>query len=114
MTVGEALHRRAAEHGATLGEAATAGDGRPATPTAALDLAVRTLAEHGYEPRRDGASAVLANCPFLALAEAQRDLVCGMNHALVTGVVEGIAPGTVSARLEPAPGRCCVTLAVGS
>lgn len=108
----EVLHRVAAAHGASMGGAALAVEGRPATPQAALDLAIGALAEHGYEPRREGGRTIMANCPFHALAEAQRELVCHMNHALITGLVESLGPAEVEARLEPGDNRCCVSLAV--
>ncbi|MFI7703361.1 helix-turn-helix transcriptional regulator [Nonomuraea sp. NPDC049480] len=108
----EVLHRVAAAHGASMGGAALAAEGRPATPQAALDLAAAALAEHGYEPRHEGARTIMANCPFHALAEAQRELVCHMNHALITGLVERLAPPKVAARLEPGDNRCCVSLAL--
>ncbi|WP_327589174.1 hypothetical protein OHA25_20760 [Nonomuraea sp. NBC_00507] len=47
-----------------------------------------------------------------ALAEAQRELVCHMNHALITGLVESVAPPQVEARWEPGDNRCCVSLAM--
>ncbi|GAA3578565.1 transcriptional regulator [Nonomuraea rosea] len=107
----EALGRVAAEHGAALAAAAMAAEGRPATPQAALDLAAGTLSECGYEPRGDGERTIMANCPFHALAEAHTELVCHMNHALITGLVEGLAPPAVRALLEPGDNRCCVSLA---
>ncbi|MGH9028088.1 MAG: helix-turn-helix domain-containing protein [Acidimicrobiales bacterium] len=66
------------------------------------------LAESGYEPHVTGATMALENCPFAALAEEHRALICAMNLALVEGMVEEL-PG-VSAHLDPAPERCCVTL----
>jgi predicted ArsR family transcriptional regulator len=68
------------------------------------------LASQGYEPRQDGDALVLANCPFHDLARAHTALVCGMNLALVTAVLEGLRTGGLTARLEPADGRCCVTI----
>jgi predicted ArsR family transcriptional regulator len=54
---------------------------------------------------------VLANCPFHALAERHRPLVCGMNLDLLTGVAEGLGvDGRLLPRLEPAEGMCCVRL----
>ncbi|MGP3911298.1 helix-turn-helix transcriptional regulator [Nonomuraea sp. 10N515B] len=108
----EVLRRVAAEHGAAIGGGAVSAEGRPATPQAALDLAVGALSEHGYEPRRESTRVIMANCPFHALAEAQRELVCHMNHALITGLVESVAPPKVEARLEPGDNRCCVSLAM--
>lgn len=71
---------------------------------------VDVLAANGYEPRSEGDRVVMANCPFHALAQQHTELVCGLNHALVRGVVEALDQGGLVATLDPAPGRCCVTL----
>jgi predicted ArsR family transcriptional regulator len=68
------------------------------------------LARHGYEPRSTAAGIVLANCPFHSLARDYTDLVCGMNLDLIEGVLDRVCPGRMAARLDPAPGRCCVTI----
>jgi predicted ArsR family transcriptional regulator len=106
----EVLHRVAAGHGAAIGDAAVAETGGPSGPRAALDLAVRVLSEHGYEPRTEGGRTVMANCPFHALARTHTDLVCHLNHALITGLVESLAPPRLEAALDPGENRCCVTL----
>jgi predicted ArsR family transcriptional regulator len=105
----DALHRGAHAHGRALG-AGSIDAGEPGTARAALDLAVRVLGEHGYEPRCEGARVVMANCPFHALAQAHTELVCHMNHALISGLAETIPEHRPAADLEPAPGRCCVVL----
>jgi predicted ArsR family transcriptional regulator len=69
------------------------------------DDVVALLSAYGYEPRVDGGEVVLANCPFHALARDHTALVCGMNLHLLTAL---LAPG--QARLDPAPGRCCVVV----
>lgn len=111
----DALGRVASEHGRTLGQAAV----QKAEPHSAEDqgadalgIACAALAEHGYEPRIESGTATLANCPFHALAESHTDLVCQMNLAIVDALVDEI--GDVDARLDPAEGRCCVTLAARS
>ena len=109
MPVLDTLGQVASEHGRTLGAAALAAADRSGTD--ALHIACAALAEHGYEPRIESGAATLANCPFHALAEAHADLVCRMNLALVEALVDEIGPGDVDARLDPAEGRCCVTLA---
>jgi predicted ArsR family transcriptional regulator len=48
---------------------------------------------------------VLLNCPFHALAQDYRDLVCGMNLALLTGVIEELDGAGLEARLDPHPGE---------
>ena len=67
------------------------------------------LTEHGYAPAPAGADRIeLRNCPFHRLAEQFPPLICGMNLALITGLLAG--GGEWAARMDPAPGRCCVTL----
>jgi predicted ArsR family transcriptional regulator len=105
----EALHRLANTYGRHLGEAAV-GDQPPRTARAALDLAVETLSDNGYEPRPDHGRVVMANCPFHALAQAQTQLVCQMNHALIGGLTDVLGPNHPVAELDPAPDRCCVIL----
>jgi predicted ArsR family transcriptional regulator len=72
------------------------------------------LAEQGYEPERRGDSIVLRNCPFHALARDFPPLVCGMNLALLEGLVEGRAEGRDRPpdvpRLAPAGEGCCVVI----
>jgi predicted ArsR family transcriptional regulator len=105
----EALHRLAREYGRHLGDAAV-GDNPPHTARAALDVAVETLTENGYEPRPDDGRVIMANCPFHALARAQTQLVCQMNHALISGLTDTLGPHRPLAGLDPAPERCCVVL----
>jgi predicted ArsR family transcriptional regulator len=73
---------------------------------------VDVLARHGYEPATArGGEIALANCPFHRLAEAHRDLVCGMNLDFLQGLLEGMGPtDRLSARLAPSPGYCCVRI----
>lgn len=92
----------ALERGRAIGATAR----RTRNPLADASAAVAAL---GYEPRIEGRSVVLANCPFHALAEQHVALVCGGNVALLAGVAEGLG-GAVDVALQPAPGRCCVIL----
>ena len=107
------LHRLAADHGRSLGQAAVSAAGRPTAAAAALDLAVRVLAEHGYEPRDDGGQVVLVNCPFQTLARAQPELVCTMNRALVGGIADALQPYGPDLGLDSGQDRCCVVLVRG-
>ena len=104
----DALNNAAAAYGAAI--AAISPD-HPSVADAALDLAVRVLTEHAYEPRRIDRTVVMANCPFHALAVGHTELVCRLNHSLLTGFVDSVAPDLLEARLEPGENRCCVTLA---
>jgi predicted ArsR family transcriptional regulator len=51
----------------------------------------------------------LRNCPFHQLSAEFPPLVCGMNLALLEGLVERLAPGC-EARLDRGPAGCCVVL----
>ncbi|WP_229069337.1 metalloregulator ArsR/SmtB family transcription factor [Actinoplanes sp. DH11] len=70
------------------------------------DVAER-LAGHGYEPDFSQDIVTFRNCPFHRLAEQFPPLICGMNLALIDGLVEDSG---WTARMDAAPGRCCVTL----
>jgi len=72
---------------------------------------VEVLADHGYEPRLVDDDVCLTNCPFDRLAAGHTELVCGMNLALVDGLIHGLHIESMSARLEPQSGFCCVKVA---
>lgn len=74
-----------------------------------VDL-VTLLARHGFEPYRDGDVVRLHNCPFHQLARQFPPLICGMNLAMLEGLVEGAGLDGVTVHMDPAPGRCCVAL----
>jgi len=105
----DVLNRIAHEYGQTIG----ATDRPPADAAAALELTVKVLSNYGYEPRSADGEIELANCPFHALAQEQTELACNMNHALISGVADALAPHGPDARLCPAPDRCCVVLTPG-
>jgi predicted ArsR family transcriptional regulator len=71
------------------------------------------LAAHGYEPEQTPGEIRLHNCPFHALVGEHKALVCGMNLALIDGVVEGLDLTGVKPVLDPKPGMCCVALRLG-
>jgi predicted ArsR family transcriptional regulator len=105
----DALDAAARSFGQTMGEEARrrAGPrpGRKALIAAAMDV----LDESGFEPV-PGESDVIAlrNCPFDAIAQTHRDLVCGMNVSLMDGVIAGLRATGVHAELDRQPGMCCV------
>jgi len=68
------------------------------------------LTERGYAPFADRGEIRLANCPFHHLAQNHRDLVCGMNRALLQGILEGLQTTDFTASLDPRPGHCCVAV----
>ncbi|MEU0967930.1 transcriptional regulator [Streptomyces sp. NPDC005917] len=108
-----------------------------AAPCGSLEEAMEMLSARGYEPHlvgagggggaqgvdgaqdvngADGAEGAVAapvvvrmrNCPFHAVAERFPPLVCGMNLALLEGLLG--TGGPVRARMDARPGQCCVVL----
>jgi predicted ArsR family transcriptional regulator len=66
------------------------------------------LQDQGYEPVADQDGTIrLRNCPFHALVDEHRPLVCGSNLALAQGIVSKV-PAGVEPVLDPQPGFCCV------
>ncbi|MFJ9944330.1 helix-turn-helix transcriptional regulator [Streptomyces erythrochromogenes] len=99
-----------------------------AAPCGGLEEAVELLAARGYEPHLEegedgqeaegseaqggeagrGAVVRMRNCPFHAVAERFPPLVCGMNLALLEGLIG--TDGPVRARMDARPGECCVVI----
>ena len=68
------------------------------------------LDESGYAPRSVEGEIRFANCPFHALVEDHRPLICGANVALAAGLVDELDPSGLAARLDPREGWCCVAI----
>ena len=64
----------------------------------------------GFEPQSEGDRLWLRNCPFDVLTRAHRALVCGASLELVRGILQGLGVRSLSARIDPRPGRCCVVV----
>ncbi|MGV9929626.1 helix-turn-helix transcriptional regulator [Streptomyces olivaceoviridis] len=100
-----------------------------AAPCGGLEEAMEMLAARGYEPYVEGAESTegvqsaeatgattgttarvvrMRNCPFHAVAERFPPLVCGMNLALLEGLIG--TDGPVRARMDARPGECCVVV----
>jgi predicted ArsR family transcriptional regulator len=106
----DSLHVAAASNGAKLGtEAAEAAGRRPSRATMARAIC-EVLDDNGYEPNASPTCITLANCPFHSLAQDYTDLVCGINLDLVGGLLDALDEPAWQAKLDPAPGRCCVTI----
>ncbi|MGH9007241.1 MAG: helix-turn-helix transcriptional regulator [Acidimicrobiales bacterium] len=106
VPAGEALRAVARDYGRALGSGRQPGTADPPV----LDCVLEVLTDYGYQPRCDGRVVTMENCPFHAIAEDHRQLVCGMNCAVLKGLLEGMDATSVSAHLDPGPNRCCVTL----
>jgi predicted ArsR family transcriptional regulator len=107
-----ALERVAFEAGEELGRSAGPRIGRRPLGRERSMAAMRAvLTDRGYEPQHEtGGAITVRNCPFESVARTSPDLVCSMNRAYVEGVAEGLGTSSVTVRVEPAPGRCCVVV----
>jgi predicted ArsR family transcriptional regulator len=114
----QALDGAARDRGRMLAGRVLRQAGDSPSPAALLSAAREVLNDEGYETRPDGPGAdpaglVLANCPFHALAVEHTALICGMNLAIMRGMLDGLPPLGLTAVLDPAEGRCCARLAAG-
>jgi len=72
---------------------------------------VQALNGCGYQPLTTGDGAIeLRNCPFHALAQAHRDVVCDLNLHLIQGMLDGGTNQDAQAEVAFRPNRCCVTI----
>jgi predicted ArsR family transcriptional regulator len=84
--------------------------GRPGAERT-MRAAGEALDQLGFETvPGDQGSLTLRNCPFQALARRAPELVCGINHAFIDGLVRGLGNQTVQVLLAPRPDGCCVEL----
>jgi len=130
VTVPERTYERAAQLFASalekLGDApvpgplrAAAGElgeelGRRAHPRAAAKRLIAALESGGYDPQPDADGTIrLRNCPFHALVQLHRPLVCGTNLALAEGITRGVGATDFRPVLDQQPGYCCVAFVPG-
>ena len=106
----QALEEAAGEAGRAIGEAARAEADRAGEGAGPLATALETLDAYGFSPRAEGAGYALGNCPFRALSAQMPDVVCRMNLALIASALDAAGARGASAHLDPAEGRCCVTV----
>jgi predicted ArsR family transcriptional regulator len=85
---------------------------KPTADRASMQDLLQHLAASGYQPFAEAGQVRLRNCPFDSVAQEFAAVTCGMNLALVQGVLDGADLGAAyAARLEPRLGECCVTIA---
>lgn len=108
--VAETLREVAHEAGRDLGSTALVSHGQRRGQRQITESIVDVLARHGFEPSAERDGITLTNCPFHALAHEETELVCGMNLALIEGLLDGVGAAKLTAELDPAPARCCVKI----
>jgi predicted ArsR family transcriptional regulator len=97
--------KRVAEH---MGEGLAASADVTAQ-SSGRDRLLEALRESGYEPTVEPDGSIrLRNCPFDALVDEHRPLVCGTNLALAEGLVHGAGAASFEPVLDQQPGFCCV------
>lgn len=108
--IGAAVDEAARRHGQQIARAAPAPGATGLTDDEQLRRVATVLAAEGYRPAPTGPGEELRlrSCPFERLTAEHLALVCGMNLALVDGVIDGLSCTTLSAGLQPAPDLCCV------
>ena len=96
-----ALKRAAAQLGEGLA-AGTSDDG-------GRERLLNALRDGGYQPMLQSDGAIrLRNCPFDALVDEHRPLVCDTNFALAEGLVRGAGSTGYVPVVDQQPGYCCV------
>jgi predicted ArsR family transcriptional regulator len=110
--IGDAVRRAAHDTGERIGaeERMRTRPGRLGAERA-LSVAGKLLKERGFEPARESPGCLrLRNCPFHPLTATAPDLVCGLNHAFISGMMDGLQASGVDAVRDPRAGECCVEL----
>ena len=96
--VQQAVHQAAYD----AGQQAGAGKGR---------TLIAVLNSSGYQPRTtDDGCIELCNCPFHALVDEHKDVVCDLNLNLIQGMLDGGNQQGAHAELKFQPNRCCVVI----
>jgi predicted ArsR family transcriptional regulator len=100
--------------GAAIGSVAGLQAGKRPSQKRLLEALLAALVERDYQPLMRSGEIRLNNCPFQALVDEHRRLICGMNLALVEGLISGLGAQLVAARIDPPPERCCVVIATAA
>ncbi len=109
----DGLTEAAGGYGKALGQEARRRAGPRAGARRRIQALESVLRDAGYVPAvREGELRML-NCPFHELAQRHRQLTCGMNLALLRGMLAGANLPAERARLDQRPGMCCVAITTG-
>jgi len=100
----------ARQFGEELGRDARKHLGRRPGSDRLLAQVATVLEGYGFEPVRSDGEVTLRNCPFGSVAASSPQVVCGMNLAILEGVITGLRTRAIEARLAPEAGRCCVVV----
>lgn len=106
----EALAEAASSYGVELGTEARRRAGPRAGRRQRLTALRSVLRDAGYVPIEQPGELRMLNCPFHELAQRHRQLTCGMNLALLQGMLSGARLPDELARLDQRPGMCCVAI----
>jgi predicted ArsR family transcriptional regulator len=109
-----ALRGAAHRIGEGIGSVARVRAGKQPSQRRLREALLATMGEHDYQPLIRAGEIRLSNCPFQTLIDEHRPLICGMNLALVEGLISGLGARLVAARTDPPPGQCCVVVATAA
>jgi predicted ArsR family transcriptional regulator len=100
----------ARRYGTELGAEARRRAGARAGEHRRMGALQSVLRDAGYVPFEDAGELRMLNCPFDELAKRHRQLTCGMNLALLEGMLAGANLRPEAARIDRRPGLCCVAI----
>ena len=106
----DAAERVALRRGIEIAQAFDSGGGSANAGTRGSVSVEEVLRSYGFEPYTEDATLRLHNCPFHHLAQHSPELICGMNRALIDGILDGLSVTDCDAALEPRPSECCVAI----
>lgn len=101
----DVLQKAAFDSGVREGQEKAASKDSAKGPT---DRVMSALESYGFEPTTVGDVIRLRNCPFGALAERFRQVICGMNLSFLRGLLAGLGASALEPVSEPLPETCCV------
>jgi predicted ArsR family transcriptional regulator len=106
-----ALDEGARARGQELARADAEAIGQAGADVDPVTATMASLRHLGYEPVLDDGEIALRNCPFHELAQSHRAATCGMNLAMLDGLVSETAHDRLVPRLDLRDGWCCVRIA---